>query len=52
MTTSDDELDDIQARIDADLKEAKALKPQIETAESEEPPRPPKIDHTTDGGVI
>ena len=52
MTRSDDELDEIQARIDADLKAAKALKPPIEKAEAEEPRPAPPIDHSDEGGVI
>ena len=47
-----DELDEIQARIDADLKEAKALKPSIKKAEDEEPRPAPPIDHSDEGGVI
>ena len=41
-----------QARIDADLKEAKALKPSIKKAEDEEPRPAPPIDHSDEGGVI
>jgi len=52
MNQSDDELDAIQARIDADLKEAKALKAPIKKAEDEEPRPAPAIDHSNEGGVI
>jgi hypothetical protein len=52
MTQSDDELDKIQARIEADLEAAKALKPPIRRAEAEEPRPAPPIDHADEGGVI
>jgi len=52
MTQSDDELDRIQARIDADLEEAKALKPSIKKAEDEAPRPAPPIDRSDEGGVI